>query len=109
LFKHQRISVHVVNTAFRFRKNIPIRFSKTNGLDFSIRFHSAHHCHIGCYRLLCCQMSTLLRHLWAYDHYLSGECSGQIEWPIFFTKQIDLNRFAQNELANRFESRIGMR
>ena len=40
-------------------KNIPIRFSETNRF---CRFDSAHHCRIGYYRLLCCQMSTLLRH-----------------------------------------------
>ena len=37
-----------------------IRFSETNQL---IQFDSAHHCHIDYYRLLRCQMSTLLRHL----------------------------------------------
>jgi len=39
-----------------------IRFDFPKRIDFLIRFDSAHHCRIGYYRLLCCQMSTLLRH-----------------------------------------------
>jgi len=46
--------------------SIPIQ-KKTFRIDFPKRinfflFDSAHHCRIGYYRLLCCQMSTLLRH-----------------------------------------------
>ena len=45
-------------------KNIPIRFSETNRFFFdSIPFStSLPYRRIGYYRLLCCQMSTLLRH-----------------------------------------------
>ena len=49
----------VLARAFRFRKKYSDSIFR-NELIF--RFDSAHHWRIGYYRLLCCQMSTLLRH-----------------------------------------------
>ena len=52
----------IYNRAFWFRKNILIWFSEMNWF-LLIRFNTSQpYRRIGYYRLLCCQMSTLLRH-----------------------------------------------
>lgn len=79
----------------------PIQFYEKD--QCFIPFDSTRHCCIGCQCLLCCQMSTLLRHhenqpysftkisctelSATYWHSIGvgpGRCSGRIEWPISF-------------------------
>ena len=78
--------------AFRFRKNIAIWF------DFPKQFDSAHHCRIGYYRLLHCQMSTLLRHQESHS-----QLHQDVGCDVSYNNRAESNRRFFNK-TNLFES-----
>ena len=94
--------------AFRFRKKIfrfdSIWFSETNRFFDSIRFStSLPYRRIGYYRLLCCQMSTLLRH-----HESPSQLHKDVGWDYGSMIIVQANAAAESNgwffnKTNRFE------
>jgi len=60
--------------------------------------------------LHCAVRNTMAEYPWTMPwHMIIDQANAVAESNgRFLTKRIDSNRFAQNESANRFESRIGM-